>query len=47
MNRIGSTIGVMAQADNLPPEQSPPQGDLDTARAYGERIAMFARARAR
>ncbi len=47
MNRIGSTIGVMAQADNLPPEQSPPQGDLDTAYAYGERIAMFARARAR
>ena len=47
VNRIGSSIGVMAQADNLPPEQTPPQGDLDTARAYGERIARFARERAR
>lgn len=45
VNRIGSSIGVMAQADNLPPEQSPPQGDLDTAHAYGARIASFARAR--
>jgi NAD(P)H dehydrogenase (quinone) len=43
MNRLGSTIGVMAQADNVPPEQSPPKGDLDTARAYGERIAQMAR----
>lgn len=47
LNRIGSSIGVMAQADNVPPEQSPPSGDLDTARAYGQRIAGFARARAR
>ena len=46
-NRIGSSIGVMAQADNVPPEQSPPSGDLDTAKAYGQRIAGFARARAR
>ena len=41
LNRIGSSIGVMAQADNVPPEQSPPQGDLDTALAYGERIARW------
>lgn len=47
MNRIGSSIGVMAQADNLPPEQSPPQGDLETARAYGARMAGFARLRSR
>jgi len=38
-NRLGSSIGVMAQADNLPPEQSPPKGDLDTALAYGKRVA--------
>jgi NAD(P)H dehydrogenase (quinone) len=38
-NRIGSSIGVMAQADNVPPDQSPPKGDLDTARAYGKRVA--------
>jgi NAD(P)H dehydrogenase (quinone) len=46
-NRLGSSIGVMAQADNVPPEQSPPQGDLDTAAAYGRRIAGFANARRR
>jgi len=38
-NRIGSSIGVMAQADNVPPDQSPPRGDLDTGRAYGKRVA--------
>lgn len=43
MNRLGSSIGVMAQADNVPPEQSPPKGDLDTARAYGERVAQHTR----
>jgi NAD(P)H dehydrogenase (quinone) len=41
MNRIGSSIGVMAQADNVPADQSPPKGDLDTASAYGERIARW------
>ena len=46
-NRLGSSIGVMAQADNVPPEQSPPKGDLDTARAYGRRIAEQARRRGR
>ena len=45
MNRLGSYIGVMAQADNVPPEQSPPKGDLDTAFAYGQRIAGFAKSR--
>ena len=45
LNRLGSTIGAMAQADNVPPEQSPPRGDLDTARAYGKRIAEHARRR--
>jgi NAD(P)H dehydrogenase (quinone) len=45
MNRLGSYIGVMAQADNVPPEQSPPKGDLDTAYVYGQRIAGFAKAR--
>ena len=47
LNRLGSYMGVMAQADNVPAEQSPPQGDLDTAKAYGQRIAGFAKARAR
>ncbi len=47
INRIGSYTGVMAQADNVSPELSPPQGDLDTAEAYGARIAGFARTRKR
>lgn len=42
-NRIGSFIGVMAQADNVPPEQSPPPGDLAYAHSYGARIAGLAR----
>ncbi len=42
VNRIGSYIGVMAQADNVPPEQSPPAGDLETGRLYGVRIAQAA-----
>ena len=46
-NRVGSYLGVMAQADNVPADQSPPPGDLATARAYGERIALFARRRVR
>lgn len=45
LNRLGSSIGVMAQADNVPPEQSPPVGDLETGRAYGERIALQVRQR--
>ena len=42
VNRIGSYLGVMAQADNVPPEQSPPSGDLETGQLYGERIALAA-----
>jgi NAD(P)H dehydrogenase (quinone) len=42
LNRLGSSVGVMAQADNVPPAQSPPQGDVDTAFSYGARIAGFA-----
>jgi NAD(P)H dehydrogenase (quinone) len=44
VNRLGGWFGVMAQADNLPPELSPPKGDLDSARGYGERIARMAKA---
>jgi NAD(P)H dehydrogenase (quinone) len=45
LNRLGSYLGLMAQADNLPPDQSPPPGDLETAFAYGQRIAGFAKLR--
>lgn len=40
VNRLGAWIGVMAQADNVPPDESPPEGDLESARAYGERLAQ-------
>ncbi|MGE0312713.1 MAG: flavodoxin family protein [Lautropia sp.] len=43
LNRLGAYAGVMAQAGNVPPDQEPPPGDLDTARAYGARLAGFAR----
>ena len=39
INRIGSFIGAMAQSDNLPPEKTPPSGDLKTAELLGMRVA--------
>lgn len=41
VNRLGSSTGVMAQADNLPPDQAPPPGDLETALQFGRRIATW------
>jgi NAD(P)H dehydrogenase (quinone) len=43
LNRLGSYVGVMAQADNVAPEISPPSGDLETGFAYGKRIAAMVR----
>lgn len=42
LNRLGASIGVAAQAGNVPPELEPPVGDIGTARAYGRRLAGFA-----
>jgi NAD(P)H dehydrogenase (quinone) len=42
INRIGSNSGVMAQVGPTSPAEDIPQGDLDTARAYGERVAAVA-----
>ena len=42
INRIGSNSGVMAQVGPTSPAEDIPQGDLDTAKAYGERIAAIA-----
>ncbi len=39
LNRFGSNTGVMAQAGPKDPASAIPQGDLDTALAYGERVA--------
>jgi multimeric flavodoxin WrbA len=41
-NRIGSNSGVMAQVGPTSPAEDIPQGDLDTAKAYGERVAAMA-----
>ena len=41
-NRIGSNSGVMAQVGPTSPAEDIPQGDLDTAKAYGARVAAIA-----
>jgi len=42
INRIGSNSGVMAQVGPTSPAEDIPQGDLDTAMAYGARVAQVA-----
>lgn len=42
INRIGSYLGVMAQSDNAPPDQSPSAGDIKTAELYGKRMVYAA-----
>ncbi len=43
LNRIGSYLGVMTQADNVAPDQSPNSGDIETAKLYGVRMAEAAK----
>jgi len=40
LDRLSSSIGLMAQAEDAPPEQSPPHEDHATAEAFGVRIAL-------
>ena len=42
VDRLGSNSGVMAQAGSQAPASAIPQGDLDTAAAYGKRVAEIA-----
>lgn len=42
LNHLGASLGVMAQAGNVPPEQEPGPADLATGEAYGRRIALAA-----
>jgi NAD(P)H dehydrogenase (quinone) len=48
-NRVGSFIGPMAASFQVNPPDAPPRGDLETAEAYGRRVAevalQFARGR--
>jgi multimeric flavodoxin WrbA len=44
VNRLGGYLGPMAQSENKEPgPHNPPQGDIKTARLYGERFAKAAR----
>lgn len=41
LNRLGSSSGLMAQVGPTSPAADIPQSDLDTALAYGQRIAQI------
>ena len=41
-NRVGSFIGPMAASLQVQPPAAPPQGDIETAEAYGRRVAEIA-----
>lgn len=42
INRMGSYLGMMAQAGNGPATETPPAEDHETARRFGERVARAA-----
>ena len=42
LNRLGSASGLMTQVGPTSPAADIPQGDLDTAKAYGARVAQTA-----
>lgn len=42
IDRLSSSIGMMAQADNAPVEQTPPPEDHATAEAFGARVGRAA-----
>jgi NAD(P)H dehydrogenase (quinone) len=43
INRVGSSLGAMAQAENAAPDVTPPAGDVKTGELYGARIAAIAK----
>lgn len=43
INRLGSFLGVMAQAENLASDVTPPKGDVKSAELYGVRITEAAK----
>jgi hypothetical protein len=42
INRLGASIGLMAHASSTTPAEAMHQGDLDTAFAFGQRVAQMA-----
>lgn len=43
INRVGSFSGLMTQSNNDSPEITPPAGDLETAKLFGQRVAEIAK----
>ena len=43
INRVGGFLGLMAQSNNAPADQTPPEGDLKTAEMFGKRVAETTR----
>lgn len=41
LNRLSGFLGLMTQSDNLPPEQTPPAGDLASAQWFGDYLATL------
>lgn len=39
LNRLSGFLGLMTQSDNAPAEQTPPQGDIETAQWFGKHLA--------
>ena len=39
INRLSSFLGLMTQSLDAPPEQTPPEGDIQTAIKFGEHLA--------
>lgn len=42
INRMGTYMGLMTQADNAAPDVTPPSGDLKTAEIFGAHVARVA-----
>lgn len=42
-NRLSSFMGLMCQANDEPAEVTPPQGDIDTAKWFGEHLASISK----
>lgn len=42
VNRMSYMLGMASQSDNAGPDVTPPSGDKETARLYGQRVAQVA-----
>jgi NAD(P)H dehydrogenase (quinone) len=42
VNRLSYSQGLATQSDNVGPDVTPPEGDKETARLFGARVATIA-----